>query len=953
MSHPFGDLLGQYLHRRHGLSQSKLAAGILQEPAIITRMCKGERLTGPQARQRVLAVIGWLHIKEALYNTGDANALLAAAGLAPLREIEPNEAALVGKLDAASRANHLVPTAQPRQTMPPPPVAPEYPLIGRQAEWEILRSAWHSALQGKAQLVCIAGEAGIGKTRLAEELFIEIQSESHRTARTRAYALEGRLAYAPVADWLRSAALADRVSALPAVWRSEIARLLPELLIEDATLPAPQPLTERWQLKRLFEALLQAFSAQENDNPILLVLDDLQWCDPETLEWVQYLLSAAPQLKLLVVGTVRDTEVDAAHPLHKLWRNLLRDGQLTQVPLASLNQAETAQLGSAVAQQPLDGQVADRLFADCAGNPLFVIESLRFQQSQPQTAPSLTAQHNGLASLPPRVYAVIQARLDGLSPRARAVAELAAVGGRAFTLALLARAGRWDEEQAALGVDELLHRRLVRGQGSALFDFSHDRIRDVAYAEISPVRRNLLHRAVAQTLESLHADHLDNVAGELGGHYQQADELERALAYLRQAASVAERLYAHHAVVRYLERAITVAQMKPDNSEFRAAEIDLWDELGVARTWIYGYGNEQVGEAWSKAHTLAMQTGTILQRTRALTMLAGAARNRGEWRKCFDYEQQALPLAENSGYIYLIATSLGGYGRSLYHFGELEQALLYFRRAVALVVGPSQPVFTKMWNSHHDGLLTRLAQCLWLLGFPDQAHKTIHEALEVIHTRVVIFDRFGPLDFSGQFYSFIRNIDMVQRLGEELTEMSEKYDFSFFLCSGQLFCGWALAHIGDAQAGALLARTGLKGFQKHGSRMLEPYSRAMLAEALALAGEHREALDEVNAGIAFANEMGNVYWNAQLLKLKGDLLQTLGAPDREVEDWYQRALTLARAQSARSLELRAAMGLAQLWQKQGKLVEAQHLLAEIYGWFTEGFDTPDLRDAQLLLAELA
>ena len=334
-------------------------------------------------------------------------------------------------------------------------------------------------------------------------------------------------------------------------------------------------------------------------------------------------------------------------------------------------------------------------------------------------------------------------------------------------------------------------------------------------------------------------------------------------------------------------------------------------------------------------------------------MLAGAASNRGEWRKCFDYEQQALPLAENSGYIYLIATSLGGYGRSLYHFGELEQALLYFRRAVALVVGPSQPVFTKMWNSHHDGLLTRLAQCLWLLGFPDQAHKTIHEALEVIHTRVVIFDRFGPLDFSGQFYSFIRNIDMVQRLGEELTEMSGKYDFSFFLCSGQLFCGWALAHIGDAQAGALLARTGLKGFEKHGSRMLEPYSRAMLAEALALAGEHREALDEVNAGIAFANEMGNVYWNAQLLKLKGDLLQTLGAPDREVEDWYQRALTLARSQNARSLELRAAMGLAQLWQKQGKQAEAQHLLAEIYGWFTEGFDTPDLRDAQLLLAELA
>ena len=951
MSHPFGDLLSQHLHRKHGLSQSKLAAGILQEPAIITHMCKGERLTGPQARERVLAIVGWLHKQGALSKLGEANALLMAAGLAPLRTADPTEAGLVRQLSHSAHLAHPAPT--PPTNNAPRLIASEFSLVGRQTEWEMLCAAWRTAVHSQAHVVAIAGEAGIGKTRLAEELLTDVQRQGYRVARTRAYALEGRLAYAPVADWLRTAALADELRALDAVWRTEIARLLPELLIEDATLSPPQPLTERWQLKRLFEALLQVFSAVAQHNPVLLVLDDLQWCDPETLEWLQYLLSAAPQLKLLVVGTVRDTEVDAEHPLHKLWRHLLQDGQLTHLPLTPLSEEETTHLGAAVLHRQLDAPVAARLYHECAGNPLFVIESLRFQPGPLQVAPAQAGQRDGFTSLPPKVYAVIQARLATLSPQAHAVAELAAVAGRAFTPELLAQAGQRDVMGVALGVDELCQRRLVREQSNAHYDFSHDRIRDVAYAEISPAKRRALHRAVAQALESIHADQLDGVAGELAGHYQQADALEQALTYFRQAAAVAQRLYSHGEAARYLERAIAITQMRPDNPEFRSVEIDLWDKLGVARTWIYGWGSEPVGEAWIRLHALAMQTGTIHQRVRALVTLGGFSSNRGEWRKCHDYQKLALPLAENSGDTYLIADMFSGYARSLYHFGELEQSLVYFRHVLALVAALVPLTFTKTWNVLHDGLLIRMSLCLWLLGYPDQAHKTVHKALENNHTRVDVFDHFGSLDFSAQLYSFIRNIDMVQSLGETLIEMSQKYDFSFFLCSGQFFRGWALAHIGDARAGAVLVREGFNGMRRHGSRMLEPYSRAMLAEALALAGEHKEALEEVNAGITFADEMGNVYWNAQLLKQKGDLLQTLGAPDSEAEEWYQRALTLARAQSARSLELRAAMGLARLWHKQGKAAQAHCLLADIYGWFTEGFDTPDLKDAQLLLAELA
>ena len=634
-------------------------------------------------------------------------------------------------------------------------------------------------MRGAAHLVCITGDAGMGKTRLAEELLADAQRAGYRAARTRAYALEGRLAYAPVADWLRSPALAACVSALPAIWRTEIARLLPELLIEDAALLPPQPLTERWQVKRLFEALLQAFSSAAQQASLLLVLDDLQWCDPETLEWLHYALSAAPQLKLFIVGTVRDTEVDADHSLHKLWRALLQDGHLTHLPLLPLSQAETTQLGTTVLQRPLDGSLADRLFDVCSGNPLFVIETVRFQyndnaHNNAHTAlQSALVPQNGLAPLPPRVYAVLQARLAGLSSTARALAEVTAVAGRACTLPLLARAGKWDEAQTALGLDELVQRRLVHEQGDAQFDFSHDRIRDVTYTEIGATKRKLLHRDVAQTIESVYADHLDNHAGELAGHYQQAGDLRQALVYFRQAAATAERLYAHQEVLRYLERAIAVAQMGPDEPEFKAAEIDLWQELGNARLWIYGYGSEPVKEAWVKSHELAMQTGTPFQRINALISLNAFHRTHGEWQTSRAYGEQALSLSKDHDDTFLLGSLFGAYGCTLFQFGELEQALSHLRRAMKLYKTNAAPAQVRKWEAGGAVYVVYMAQVLWLLGFPDQAESSVYALLENIREGVPVVAQLGVFDFSAMLYSFIRNLDAVQKLGDELTEIAQ------------------------------------------------------------------------------------------------------------------------------------------------------------------------------------
>src|SRR5258706_7175153 len=258
--------------------------------------------------------------------------------------------------------------------------APSRPtaLIGRTAEWTQLIDAWQSASAGRPHLLVLSGEAGIGKTRLAEELLGQVGRQGIATAIARCYAVEGELAYTPVVAWLRAEALRPALAALDAVWLTEVARLLPDLLQERPGLPPPGPLQEDWEAggrQRLFEALARALLG--TNGPLLLLLDDLQWCDRETLAWVHYLLRFDPQARLLIVGTLRAEELTHEHPLQSLLATLRREGQLTQISLERLTAAEAATLAAQLAGRELDAEVATRLYQDTEGNALFVVETVR------------------------------------------------------------------------------------------------------------------------------------------------------------------------------------------------------------------------------------------------------------------------------------------------------------------------------------------------------------------------------------------------------------------------------------------------------------------------------------------------------------------------------------------------------------------------------------------------
>jgi DNA-binding SARP family transcriptional activator len=463
--------------------------------------------------------------------------------------------------------------APPAPAPVPAPAVMRPSLVGRREEWQILRAAWDASTAGKAQLACIAGEPGIGKSRLLEELIGWVEGQGFAAAYARAYEAEGGLAYDPVAAWLRAASLHPRIAALGEAGLVEIARLVPELLAGRPNLPPPQPLTEGWQRRRFFEALAAAFlSAPE---PLLLVLDDLQWCDRETIEWLHYLLRHNPQARLLVVGAFRPGEVAAGHPLASLLHALRPSGVLIEQELAPLDASETAQVARQVAGRALAPHELDALWRATEGNPLFIGEMVRSDQADGTASSALGA------GLPARVQSVIAARLGRLSPAARALAEVAATVGRSFSFDILLRATDAGEDAVVDALDELWQRRIVRVQGQAgpasvaRYDFSHDKIRETTYADINPPRRPLLHRRVAEALERIHAANLNPVCAEIAAHYDAAGLFEPAVVHYQAAAKVAQDLCVHQDALRYLTRAQDLRALLPVTREQLPQELRL------------------------------------------------------------------------------------------------------------------------------------------------------------------------------------------------------------------------------------------------------------------------------------------------------------------------------------------------------------------------------------------
>lgn len=860
--------------------------------------------------------------------------------------------------------------AAPQESAHPhlPTQAPKLPsaeqLIGRQAEWQTLLATWRLVAGGHAHFLVVAGEAGIGKTRLAEELTTWVSRQGIRTAHTRTYAAEGALAYAPVAEWLRTAALWASWSELAPIWLTELARILPELLVEQPHLPRPEPLQESWQRKRLFEALARAMLL--DPHPLLLVLDDLQWCDQETLAWLHYLLRYATQAPLLIVGTVRPEEVNHDHPLTNLLLDLRSTGQVTEVELGPLNLDETVALAAQVTHQNLPGELAQQIYQATEGNPLFVVETARAEprdrkseigDQRPETRVpdlrSLQSPVSSLQSLPPKVYAVIQRRLAQLSPAAHEVAGLAAVIGRSFTFAVLVKASDLAEDALVRGLDELWQRRIAREQGNAAYDFSHDRIRDVAYATITPVRRRWLHRRVAQGLETLHAAELDIVSGQIAIHYEQANLFEQAIPYLQRAAEVAQHTYAHADAVHYLTKGVALLAQLPVTLEHVRQEISLQLALALSFNLLKGPSDQEMRMSYERAEALSIQANDHYRRMIALCGQFVNTVTGARLQEARRLAEQAYTLAQELENPRWQAETHGMLGVVLVWLGDwlgsrncLEDALagyaIYPDNTVTLF--HDQPI--ELTHRRH------LAKVLWLLGYPDQALQQMNETMRLAQAITHPYSLANIYIYSALVYQHRGEVQLMQAPAKTVTTLSQQYGYPAYLLQSLVLTGWALVQQGQYTAGIAQMEAGFAARETSRVQLHLPPYLALMAEAYGQIGQPAEGLWVVDEALTIVEATEEHFAEVELYRLKGELLQMQGAANDTVEACLQKAIDIARHQQAKSLELRAAMSLARLWQQQGKRTQAHDLLAEIYGWFTEGFATRDLQEAKALLEEL-
>ncbi|MCL4560791.1 MAG: AAA family ATPase [Chloroflexi bacterium] len=455
------------------------------------------------------------------------------------------------------------------------------PLVGREREWTQLLQTWHAvAANGRPHMVLLRGEAGIGKTRLVEDLLQWANRQGIATANARCYAAEGNLAYGPATAWLR----ANPLAALDDVWLTELTRLLPEILAQRQDLPKPGGLTEAWQRQRLFEALSRAILGI--GQPLLLTIDDLQWCDQDTLEWLHFLMRFDREAHLLVIGAYRPEEIGQTHPLFSSFEALFLEEQVTAVDLLPLDETDTQTLATLVAGEEISSEVALRLYRETEGNPLFVIETVRAglpvrdQELYAMTSDDLPLN----IDLPPKVQAVLEARLAQVSLPTRELAGLAATIGREFSFKLLAIASGSDEDTLVHELDELWQRRIIREHGTDAYDFSHDKLREVAYHSMSTARRRLLHCRVAKALVTLHESNLDLVSHQIAAHFERGGLPEQATPFYLRAARVSRQIFANEEAIILLRHGIALTEDQksssgdhPLNDEVAA---QLWEELG-------------------------------------------------------------------------------------------------------------------------------------------------------------------------------------------------------------------------------------------------------------------------------------------------------------------------------------------------------------------------------------
>jgi len=486
---------------------------------------------------------------------------------------------------------------------------------------------------------------------------------------TRSYPTEDELAYTPVTALLRNEGVQKNFSRLDEVWLIELARLLPELREQFPDLPDPERLSESWKRQRLYEASTRALLG--NKSKLVISLDDLQWCDRETLDWLRFLLEYKTDTKLLVIAGVRTEDLLAESPLIQLFGELGGKGKITEILLNRLDQEATYQLASDLWGETLEKRAAKRLYQETEGNPLFVAEMVR--------AGFLKDLGDGsdFSDMPPRVQAVIETRLNALTPGTRELATFASVVGREFDFELLFQTGDIGEEELLQGLDELWSRRLIRDVGDEGYNFSHDKFREVLYEELSPHRRVHFHKKVAGAREEIHIEQLETAAPQLAFQFNQAGDKDKALDYYLMAGDQAQLVFAQGDALAYYQSAEDIGWKEKDSRP-----VALYSGMGKTLLRLTRYEESTV--SYLKMSQAAHTNGDPESEAQAWLAVATVYDRLGKFKEALESTAKAEDIATKYDCPKEEANALLMKGQQNYRLGDVDQAEPLLNKALAM-----------------------------------------------------------------------------------------------------------------------------------------------------------------------------------------------------------------------------------------------------------------------------
>lgn len=804
----------------------------------------------------------------------------------------------------------------------------ESPFVGRDVELERLEEAWRAARESGAHLVLVTGEPGIGKSRLALELGRRVRAAGDVVATARAYEAAGRLPWGPVVDLLRSDALRSHVDTLDTVWRGELARLLPEIQ-DPASASEPSGSRDPVQRHRLFDAVSRAIVA--GDRPRLLIIDDLQWCDIETIELIGFVvrsaataIAAAP---ILIVGTVRSEEVPSHHPLVRLIEALDRDQTVTSMPLDRLDETATATLAAQLRdEETLDPALAARLWSETEGNPLFVIEAVRAGISADESQTMLT----------PTMRAVLGARLEQLPEAARRVTEVAAVIGRPFSLDLMTGALGVGETELVEPVDELWRRRIIRDQG-ATYDFTHDKLRAVALEMIAPARRRQLHRAVAEAIGSeRHA-----ASPRLAAHYDQAGMVEPAIEAYRVAGARAVAVSAIEEAVTSFRRALTLIADVPSSPDRDVLELDLRIALGSPLVALEGYGSKAAHRLYERALTLCRK----LERPVDPPILRGLglARLQGcRFDDCDELAQALLDEARKDP----IAKTEGRYllGVSGFWQGDLDRARSYLRGAIEAYDLPHRDRHLALFAQDPKAVcLVRLALVELWTGDAGRAGETARAALEIAAELDHLMTSAYVITYAAIGAAEAEDLGRLAQLLAQADLLWQRFSDRYLMVVLEALRGWLEVCQGSAGGIEKILRS-VERSRGEGETLHLTYTLLLLARARAVSGELHEGRAATREGLEWTQRSNQRYLEAELWRVDGELAYLSGEPQVAAAS-LQNAVETATAQGAGWLSLRALHSSACRFPDRA----ARERLEELVKTLPSGHDLPAFQAANDLL----